>query len=305
MPRRLFISPFIDYENRKAVYFGENIHRFQHQIFQEFFAASGLYELYRDGLMDKLLTSLQNLTISSESKARSYMPEVGRFFSEMIELNAENTFARDFAFWQNLLLAPGTDDWVRTYALQVRDMLGDSKAKDLLDNLFGEENRSLNLSNPEDSFIRILPGTFVFGSYEDPKAQPVRLFSVDEAYEIARYPVTKKEFKEFIDDRIQAGKDAVKEGANKLFEPNTVVNKIKLEEREFVIEKGFEKHPMTAVSWYGAQAYCDWRRKRDGDNWCLPTEEQWEAAARGWTGTENTLGEIVLINQDVTPSNLK
>ena len=49
--------------------------------------------------------------------------------------------------------------------------------------------------------------------------------------------------------------------------------------------------PVYGVSWDDAQAYVGWRSERDGFDWFLPTEEQWEKAARGADGRAYPWGD--------------
>lgn len=51
--------------------------------------------------------------------------------------------------------------------------------------------------------------------------------------------------------------------------------RIRWKNGKFYAEKGYENHPIVMVSWYGAQAYCNYY------GWNLPLELEWEKAARG------------------------
>lgn len=54
--------------------------------------------------------------------------------------------------------------------------------------------------------------------------------------------------------------------------------RIGVRDGRFVANPGHDNHPVTETTWAGALAYCRWRRAR------LPSEVEWEAAARGMQG---------------------
>jgi formylglycine-generating enzyme required for sulfatase activity len=58
----------------------------------------------------------------------------------------------------------------------------------------------------------------------------------------------------------------------------------------FGAKEGYENHPMTSVTWFGARGYCEYY------GWRLPTELEWEKAARGTDGRPFPWGDDIALN---------
>ncbi|EYF08544.1 serine/threonine protein kinase [Chondromyces apiculatus DSM 436] len=86
-----------------------------------------------------------------------------------------------------------------------------------------------------------------------------------DAFYIDRTPVTNRQFKLFVE--VTGYKPEDQNASRFLFQM-----------RRGEIPKGLEDHPVTYVSWEDARAYAAWAGKR------LPSEAEWEKAARGTDG---------------------
>lgn len=141
-----------------------------------------------------------------------------------------------------------------------------------------------------NAWAKIPEGEFFFGQFNDVEYTP--------AFEIMITDVTTQQYADFLNAALADGYVKVKDGQVVGYYPGDEFRGVKHEERidagdwlfiplddpsqriefdgsTFTVKSGYEDHPMTSVTWFGAWGYCGYYKTN------LPTEIQWEKAARG------------------------
>jgi formylglycine-generating enzyme required for sulfatase activity len=122
--------------------------------------------------------------------------------------------------------------------------------------------------------VFIPKGPFQMGSDQgESDERPVHRVYL-KAFYMDSHPVTNAEYAQFLNvfgNRVENGKKWLDhEGPL-----SSWLCKIQRKDGRFIPKPGNENHPVVKVTWYGARAYAQWVGKR------LPTEAEWEKAARG------------------------
>lgn len=115
--------------------------------------------------------------------------------------------------------------------------------------------------------------------YED--EQPEHNVYLD-AYYIYKYEVTNEQYAEFLNiaGNQKEGRRIYREVPEELdivywYGDSKILNHINLSNEVWIPNEVYEDHPVSEITWYGANAYCKWVGGR------LPSEAEWEKAARG------------------------
>ncbi len=110
----------------------------------------------------------------------------------------------------------------------------------------------------EPEWVRIPAGEFWMGE-TDGDSNFAHVVALPE-YQIARVPVTNAQYALYLKDSAAELPDHWRSGK---------------------VPKGRENHPVVNVNWHEALAYCTWLAEKTNQPVCLPSEAEWEKAARG------------------------
>jgi len=154
-----------------------------------------------------------------------------------------------------------------------------------------------------ESWVSIPTGEFLMGLHEHET-------NVDYNYEIMVTDVTKSQFADYLNQALADGSVEILENQVVGYYPGDEFHayehemeikagnwphiplndpglRLEFDGSTFSPQAGYENHPMTMVTWFGAKAFCEYFGFK------LPTEIEWEKAARGDDGRPFPWGDEI------------
>ena len=114
---------------------------------------------------------------------------------------------------------------------------------------------------------------------------PVHRVTIERPFAAGRHEVTRREFRRFVDETGHSAADGCRTLGSGGWKWRADKN---------WLEPGFaqtDDHPVVCVSWEDAKAYVAWLSMKTGKSYRLPSESEWEYAARGGTQTARYWGD--------------
>jgi formylglycine-generating enzyme required for sulfatase activity len=146
--------------------------------------------------------------------------------------------------------------------------------------------------------VRIRSDTFLMGSPNnekghDPNEEPRHPVTITRSFYLGACPVTKGQFAAFVQETGYKT-DAEKDGQGG-WGYNAATRKYEGRDPKYSWRTtGWDQtddHPVVNVTWKDATEFCQWLSKKEGREYGLPTEAEWEYACRAGTTTAYPFGD--------------
>jgi sulfatase modifying factor 1 len=157
-----------------------------------------------------------------------------------------------------------------------------------------------------ESWVKVPAGEFSFGEHNEK-------VNIDYAFDLMVTDVTNAQFAKYLNKAIAESKIKIANNQIVGFYPGDkftgkrhekkidagdylhmpigdMDSRLVYDAKTFGVKPGYENHPVVDISWFGAKAYCDYYGYK------LPTEQEWEKAARGSDGRAYPWGNDIALN---------
>jgi formylglycine-generating enzyme required for sulfatase activity len=141
-----------------------------------------------------------------------------------------------------------------------------------------------------EKFFSKISSMGMVGKYPDD--WPARKVKITKGFYIGKYKVTSAQFCKFL-STVDNPQDYVK---------LNIFAHIEIKDGAYVPKAGCENCAINVVHWKGAKAFCEWLSHQTGLTVRLPTEAEWEFAARGPEGRHYPWGDDEDVHYAESPS---
>jgi formylglycine-generating enzyme required for sulfatase activity len=302
---------FLDVAHERSGLFiaiDEGVHTFAHQAFREYLAATHLVNAGEPRLQEEmlrhapepdewwrqvLLLAGAHPQLSNGAAGRLIELLMGKGDLDYVELSAR--FAQDMTDKLPGLQRKRLQDWLLSAVrgsgrpAKERARAGQALAR------AGDPRRGVGVRDdglPDIVWCEVPAGRFLMGSTDEDgmaysREKPQHTYEVEQPYAISRYPVTNAQYAAFVQAGGYGERRYWTEAGWAWRESEGVTGP-----EEYGTPFNLPNHPAVRVSWYETVAFCRWlteELRREGrlaefQEITLPTEPQWEKAARSGDG---------------------
>jgi len=125
------------------------------------------------------------------------------------------------------------------------------------------------------ALVKVSAGPFLMGSNEKPQ----HTLTLPDFW-IGKTPMTNAQFRPFVEDDGYHNQQYWTLAGWKWCQKERIVTPRHWDDKQW----NGNDYPLVGVSWFEAVAYCRWLTAQTGHEFCLPSEAEWEKAARGPDG---------------------